>query len=132
MNSQYQAGKLLSPKVVKFLSAGVLNTVFGYAVYAALLYVGTPYLAALFLATIAGVIFNYFSFGRIVFNGLGSRYIFGKFIIAYSIIYGVNALLLHVLTRDFFFSPYMGQVICIPLGVVLSWILMNFWVYKND
>ena len=130
--SQLNVRNFLDPKLIKFLVAGVLNTVFGYSVYAGLLYIEAPYLIALFIATVAGVIFNYFSFGRMVFHGKNSWLAFGKFIIAYSIIYGVNAVLLQTLTKKFLLSPYLGQMICIPLSVVLSWVLMNYWVYKKD
>jgi putative flippase GtrA len=132
MNAPTLLGKFADPKIIKFLGAGLLNTAFGYAVYAGLLFFNAPYLAALFFATIAGVIFNYFSFGRMVFDGHGSWLVFGKFVAAYALIYGVNAALLSVLTDHFLLNPYLGQAICIPLSVLLSWILMNHWVYKND
>lgn len=123
--------KLSDPKIIKFLSVGVLNTVFGYAVYAALLFIKTPYLVALLLATAAGVVFNYFSFSRIIFQGQSSWFVFAKFIVAYSLIYGVNAALLRMFTLSFFLSPYVGQIICIPISVLLSWLLTNYWVYKK-
>lgn len=132
MRHRFDLGVLFESKIIKFLSAGLLNTIFGYAVYAVLLVINTPYLIALFLATVAGIIFNYFSFGRIVFNGLGSWFIFARFIFAYAIIYTVNAVVLWVLAEYFFINPYMGQILCIPIGVVLSWLIMNYWVYKND
>jgi putative flippase GtrA len=131
MSSSTLLGKFSDPKIIKFLGAGLLNTVFGYAVYAALLFLNAPYLAALFVATIAGVIFNYFSFGRMVFNGRGGWLVFGKFVAAYALIYGLNAVLLSGLTNYFLLNPYLGQVICIPLSVMLSWLLMNHWVYKK-
>jgi putative flippase GtrA len=85
----------------------------------------------LFAATIAGVIFNFFTFGRLVFYGRGFGFIFGKFFLAYVLIYGINAALLSILTKNLSLSPYLGQIICIPISVLLSWILMNYWVYKN-
>jgi putative flippase GtrA len=132
MSQRFDLGRFADPKIIKFLSAGVLNTVFGYSVYAVLLFIKFPYLLALFVATVAGIIFNYFSFGRLVFHGHGGWFVFGKFVIAYALIYGVNAALLRVFTIDFLLSPYLGQVICIPISVLLSWLLMNYWVYKND
>jgi putative flippase GtrA len=132
INNRSGSGRFDYPRLVKFLGAGVLNTAFGYAMYAALLFFNMPYLAALLLATVAGVVFNYFSFGRMVFNGYGGGLVFRKFVIAYLILYCVNAVLLGGLTRIFLLSPYLGQVICIPPSVILGWILMNYWVYKND
>jgi putative flippase GtrA len=132
MNRQVSTVGLFDPRIIKFLSVGLLNTVFGYAVYASLLFVDVPYLTALFVATVAGVIFNYFSFGRMVFQDHGGWFVFGKFVVAYGAVYVANATLLRALTKDFLFSPYVGQVICIPLSVLLSWLLMNYWVYKKD
>lgn len=131
MSREFFNRKLPNSRIIKFLSVGVLNTVFGYAIYAVLIFVNVPYLIALFAATAAGVIFNYLSFGRIVFHGHGGWFVFGKFVIAYALIYGVNAMLLKSLTKDFLFSPYVGQIICIPLSVLLSWLLMTYWVYKK-
>ena len=68
-NLRSGARVLANYRVIRFLGVGVLNTVFGYSVYAALIFAGLSYLIALFLSTIAGVVFNYFSFGRIVFFG---------------------------------------------------------------
>lgn len=132
MNHQFYLGKLFDLKIIKFLSAGVLNTLFGYFVYAALLFINLPYLVALFVATVAGVIFNYFSFGRIVFKGIGGWFVFIRFVICYTLIYAINAALLGVLTEYFLVNPYVGQVLCIPISVLLSWLLMNYWIYKND
>lgn len=131
MSLRFALGRLANPKIIKFLSAGILNTVFGYFVYALLLFIKTPYFIALFVATAAGVVFNYFSFGRMVFHGVSSWFVFGKFVVAYALIYGVNAVLLGVLMRDFQINPYIGQVMCIPMSVMLSWLLMNYWVYKK-
>lgn len=132
MSDRLRLGRFSDPKIIKFLGAGVLNTVFGYSVYAALLFIKTPYLIALFVATVAGVIFNYFSFGQIAFQRRGGWLVFTKFIIAYALIYSANAAMLRVFTDYFLLNPYLGQAICIPISVVLSWWLMNYWVYKND
>ena len=132
MSRKFFNRELPDPQIIKFLGVGVLNTVFGYAFYAMLIFVNVPYLIALLAATVVGVIFNYFSFGRIVFHGYGGWFVFGKFVIAYAVIYGANAALLRALTIDFLLSPYVGQIICIPLSVLLSWLLMTYWVYKKD
>jgi len=106
MNRQFSTVGLFDPRIIKFLSVGVLNTVFGYALYVILIFVNVPYLTALFVATVAGVIFNYFSLGRMVFDGLGGWFVFGKFVLAYGIVYAVNAALLRSLTiKIFFLAP---------------------------
>jgi putative flippase GtrA len=121
-----------SQTIAKFLGVGVLNTVVGYAIYAILVLVNVPYLAALLMATVAGVTFNYFSIGRLVFKSRGGLAIFGKFIAAYGVVYFVNAAGLEVAIKHFQSGPYIGQALCVPPSVILSWLLMNYWVYKND
>lgn len=119
-------------KAIKFLGAGILNTVFGYGVYIALLYVGMPYWLALLTSTIMGVVFNYLSFGRLVFNRNESWPVFGRFVVAYALIYCVNAMLLSLLINYLLINPYMGQITCIPICVAMSWIAMHYWVYKKN
>lgn len=109
-----------------------MNTLVGYSIYAGLIFIHLPYLIALLLATVAGVIFNYFSIGNLVFKAGGGWRVFAKFITAYVAVYLVNAALLSVLTNYLNISPYLGQVICILPNVATSWLLMNYWVYKND
>jgi putative flippase GtrA len=132
MNRQLNTKSLTNQRIAKFLGVGVLNTVFGYTAYAILIFINVPYLAALFTATVAGVVFNYFSFGRIVFYGRNGWSVFVKFVITYGVVYIANAVLLSALTEDFLLNPYAGQIICIPPSVLLSWSLMNYWVYKKD
>ena len=118
-------------KILKFLGVGVLNTFVGYAVYASLVMLNFPYLASLFLATVAGVIFNYFSIGRLVFRSKGGNNIFYKFIAAYAMVYAGNALLLQIVFESYSVGPYLAQALCIPPSVIASWLLMNHWVYKT-
>ena len=118
--------------IARFIGVGLLNTVVGYGIYGSLILLKMPYLAALLIATIMGVIFNYFSIGRLVFKARGGLIVFGKFIAAYSLVYGINATALDVLIKHFQFNPYMGQALCVPLSVLMSWLLMNYWVYKKD
>lgn len=131
MKNQSPSWRLSEPRIIRFLGTGVVNTVFGYGVYALLVFLATPYLAALLVATVAGVVFNYYTLGRIVFNDSGGRLVFLKFVVAYGAIYIVNAALLAFLTRAVFSSPYLAQVICVPPCVVISWLLMRYWVYKK-
>jgi putative flippase GtrA len=129
---QPELGRCRLKLIARFIGVGIINTVVGYVVYAILILSKAPYLVALLLATIAGVIFNYFSIGRLVFKVRGGLIVFGKFIAAYGIVYGINAISLDVLIKNFQFDPYIGQALCVPLSVLISWLLMNYWVYKND
>ncbi len=119
-------------KKIKFLIVGLVNTAFGYGLYSGLLFLDISYQIALLVATVVGIIFNYFTFGYAVFDGGNGFKIFGKFIAAYSFIYFSNISMLSVLIGWFYFNPYVAQLLCMPVGVLLSWILMNYFVFKNN
>ena len=131
MKIRFVLGRFCPPQIIKFLTTGILNTVIGNGIYAVLLFADIPYLVALLFATITGVIFNYFSYGYIVFNGYTGRLVLCKFTITYLIIFSLNAIGLSVLIRYFFLSPYAAQLICIPPNILLSWLLMKCWVFKR-
>ena len=131
MSSFNVYGILRNQRVRRFLAVGLLNTLFGYAVYAGLVFIGLPYLAALLLATIIGVTFNYFSFGRMVFKADGGWFVFGKFIVSYVIVYVINAVLLVILTEENYLNAYLAQGVCILPSAAIGWLLMNHWVYRT-
>lgn len=81
----------------RFLVVGGINTVFGYSVFALLTWLGLPYPAAIGLATIAGIAFNFQSTGRLVFGGARLNRV-PRFVAVYGVVYllnlaGVSALL---------------------------------------
>lgn len=123
---------LAGRRILKFIGVGALNTCVGYAVYALIVMVGFSFQVALFVATVLGVLFNYISYGRIVFKADNGFYPLVKFVVAYTIIYGFNAVLLYFIILAFSLNEYMAQAICLVPSVALSWLLMNFWVYKRS
>ncbi|WP_300442340.1 GtrA family protein [Zoogloea sp.] len=122
---------LIDSRVIRFLSTGVLNTAFGYLVYVAAVYFGAGYSRALLIATVMGVVFNYFSFNRLVFRGESGLFVFAKFVLAYCFVYAVNVFFLGWLIRESGLNPYYAQGLCVPPSVLLSWVLMNFLVFKK-
>ena len=68
MKWQLDKNWYLNQRIAKFISVGLINTLVGYAIYAILIAANISYFLALFVATIAGVTFNYFSIGRLVFK----------------------------------------------------------------
>ncbi len=79
----------LSIRFIRFLLVGGLNTLFGYGIFALFLLIGLHYTLAGFLATIAGVIFNFNTTGRLVFKRNKWGLIF-RFTSVYLITYLLN------------------------------------------
>lgn len=131
MKCKPHKGRYLNQKLVRFIGVGLINTLVGYSIYAILIAANISYFFALFVATIVGVTFNYFSIGRLVFKSSGGLVIYGKFIAGYGLVYLVNAIGLELIIKNLNANPYLGQALCVPPSVLLSWLLMNYWVFKR-
>ena len=80
---------LRSNRFLRFLVAGCLNTLFGFAVYSAAIVAGAPVWVALMVSLVAGIFFNFFSTGRYVFRDLALSRL-PRFVLCYLAAYGVN------------------------------------------
>ena len=120
-----------TPKPVKFLVVGAVNTVFGYSCYAGLLFIGLHYSLAALFGTLLGIAFNYLSTSRYVFNASSassSRVI--RFVLVYCLHYFINISCLWLLEQRGF-NPYLsGLILIIPMAIV-SYLLLNHLVYNE-
>jgi putative flippase GtrA len=119
------------PQPIKFLVVGAVNTVFGYSCYAGLLFIGLHYSLAALFGMLLGIAFNYLSTSKYVFNTTPaniSRVI--RFVLVYSLQYLLNVLCLWFLEQSGF-NPYIsGLLLIIPMAVV-SYLLLNYFVYNK-
>ena len=114
----------------KYLVVGGVNTLFGYSVFAICLFLGFHYSLAVLVATILGVLFNFQSYGRLVFQN-HSWVLLVRFILVYTIIYLVNILLLIVF--DLFLSNlYISGAIALPVVAYLGYFLNKRYVWKKS
>ncbi|MGP1514700.1 MAG: GtrA family protein [Bacteroidales bacterium] len=92
---------------IRFLFVGGINTIVGYTLFILCRWIGMERAIAVFVSTVLGVLFNYHSTGKIVFNHRGYNVIV-QFFIIYGIMYIINLAELHYLAKsgmyDFFFS----------------------------
>lgn len=120
---------MLTTQLFRFLAVGILNTLFGYSLYALLIYLGLEYTYALLFATIAGVLFNFHTIGRLVFQSRDKRLI-GKFFAVYAITFCGNLLLIKLMVR-FGLSAYLAGAFAIIPTTILSFLLNKFFVFKG-
>ena len=102
-----------------FLAVGVLNTIFGYGVFAGLIYINLHYTIAAFLATCAGVLFNFKTIGNLVFK-VNNNGLIGKFITVYIVLYLINILMLKILISMGISVYISGAVMILPLASILT------------
>lgn len=127
MNKFYK--KLLNNKVVRFFLVSGLNTIFGYGLFALLIYVGLHYALVTFITTVITLLFNFKTTGLLVFKNNKNGLIF-KFVGVSGIRYIVTVLFLAVF-KNFGINEYIGQAILIvPLGF-FGYFLNHFFVFNK-
>lgn len=116
-------------RLARFVAVGVLNTAFGYGLYALFVYLGAWPELALLVATVLGVLFNFFTTGRLVFRNSDNA-LFIRFAAAYAGIYVLNALAL----RGFVsagLGPFAAQAMLVPFSVGASFAIMRAFVFRE-
>lgn len=114
---------------IRFALTGVLNTLFGYGLFACLILLSLPSPLSLLVATIGGTLFNYFTVRRLVFaSNTDSR--LGRFVVAYAVIYALNCIALLAASRAGI-SPLSAQALLMFIFAVLSFILNKYFVFAE-
>ena len=115
-------------KGVRFVLVGVLNTLFGYLVFAGLTRLGWRDLVAVPVAYAAGIAFNFVTFGKLVFESLDRRHL-PRFILGYAGLYVCNVTGLRALAR-LGASAYVGQALLVIPLALLSYVINDRWVFR--
>lgn len=119
----------LRQRFIRFLLVGGLNTVFGYGVWAFLIFIGLHYMTATAIGTIIGILFNFKTTGCLVFRNHNNRLLW-RFLSVYGIVYLLNIALLRgfeLLNINLYIA---GLIILLPLAGV-SFFLMRCFVFKE-
>jgi putative flippase GtrA len=119
-------------RIARFIAVGIMNTAFAYAVFALLVLAGLRPQPSLLIATVLGVAFNFFSFGKLVFSRKSTPGAAGRFVVVYLVSYGMNASLLEVLIARMGLLPLVAQLICLPAVVALNYVLMRTFVFRTS
>jgi putative flippase GtrA len=122
--------RIIKKRFVKFILVGVLNTAFGYSVYALFIYVGMHYSLAVLIGTILGVLFNFKSTGRLVFK-VNNNALLVRFIGIYIITYVLNVAALGMFNFYHFDLYVAGFLLILPMAAV-SYVLQSRYVFKEN
>ena len=121
---------MLKKQIFNFILVGVLNTIVGYALYALFIYLGFEYILSVLFATILGVMFNYKTIGKFVFESKSKNSAI-KFILVYVIVFLVNISVIKVFKMNGFNDYIAGFFAIIPASIV-SFVLNKFYVFKGN
>jgi putative flippase GtrA len=112
-----------------FLAVGGMNTLVGYAFFVAFHAAGLAPVPAVICATVAGVLFNFLSTGRIVF-GSSRKSLLPRFVAVYAVQCAANLALLHGLLGAGF-SILFAEAIVMALLAVATYFAMKKFVFPN-
>lgn len=124
--------KILNNKITHFFLVSGLNTVFGYGLFALLIYVGLHYALATFITSVISLIFNFKTIGVLVFKNNKNILIF-NFVGVSAIRYVLTVICLYIF-KSYGINEYIGQAILIvPMGL-FGYALNHYFVFyeKND
>lgn len=80
--------KTTTREFIAFLLVGVINTIFGYSIFAACIYLGIAYTLATLISTVLGIGFNFITVGNFVFSNTNK-----KLILQFVCVYGLQYLI---------------------------------------
>lgn len=121
---------MLKREIINFIFVGILNTIFGYSIYALLIYLGLDYIWSVFLSTIFGIAFNYKSIGGFVFKERNKLSLI-KFVLVYIVLFLLNITIIKFLKLNGF-NDYMSGIFSIVLVSIVSFILNKLYVFREN
>lgn len=134
---KYFIKKIFSKQFIRFVFVAALNTAFGLFVnyvflfiFEHLLKLNHAYVVSNFLATIVSILFNFKTYGALVFKNKDNKLLF-RFLIATSFTYLCNISGIALLESTICQNNYVNlTVMAIPVGL-LNYVLYSFFVFKK-
>lgn len=118
-----------SHEFIRFVLIAGLNTAFGYGVYALFIWLGVHFSLATLLSTILGILFNFKTYGVIVFRNKNNQLIL-RFILVYGFLYLCNVASIAILKQMGLTSYLAGFIMLIPIGL-LGYFFNKRFVYNR-
>lgn len=116
---------------MRFLIAGGVNTLFGFAVYSICIVAGMAVWLALLAGMLSGTVFNFFTTGGYVFREL-SLTRFPRFVICYLLVYGINLMLIELISTWLSSKILAQAIITFPLALLSYFLMAHFVFYRSD
>jgi putative flippase GtrA len=115
-------------QLLRYYQAGVVNTVFGYGCYAALLWLGLDMFIAQLISHTLGTLFNYFTFSRYAFVGEAGSPM--RFVASYAGNYILSLAVLWALSQVIA-SPYIAGFLSIVVVSVINYVVLKRFVFRS-
>ncbi len=110
----------------RYYQAGIVNTVFGLALYSLLVWLGLNLFVAQLVAHLIGMAFNYLSYSRHVFRDAGPAK--ARFVLSYAVNYVLGLATLATVSL-FIASPYIAGIVTAFLVSVINYFALKHFVF---
>lgn len=110
----------------RYYQAGIVNTAFGFGLYAAFVALGLNMYLAQVVAHLLGMTFNYFTYSRHAFHDSDASKT--RFILSYAINYLIGLGALWSVSR-FIASPYLAGLIALIIVSLVNYLILKNWVF---
>jgi putative flippase GtrA len=114
---------------LRYVAVGGLNTAFGYFGYAVFVLAGAPIWLAVSSSTVLAILFNFFSYGGLVFGNTSHR-LLPRFVVFYACLGSLNFLLLRALIWGGL-GPLWAQALLLPVLAGVGFVGMRRFVFHR-
>lgn len=122
-----RGGRLDWWQVLRYYQAGIVNTMFGYGCFAALVWLGLDMFIAQLISHTAGTLFNYLTYSRYTFRSEGGS--LGRFVLSYAVNYLLSLGSLWALSLVVA-SPYVAGLLSIVVISVINFAILKRFVFR--
>jgi putative flippase GtrA len=112
-----------------FIAIGMLNTCFGYCIYAIVIFMGYQPALALLIGNSLGIAFNFLTFGKVVFKNFDWKRA-PHFLVIYGINYFANVWMLSAV-QHYIPSPYVAYLIVLPISVTFLYYSLRRFAFGS-
>lgn len=114
-------------QVLRYYQAGIVNTLFGYGSYAALVWLSLDMFVAQLVSHVLGTLFNYFTFSHYAFAGDAGSPL--RFVASYAVNYLLSLGVLWGLSRVIA-SPYLAGLVAIVIVSAINFVILKRFVFR--
>ena len=111
----------------RYYQAGIVNTAFGYGLYAVFIALGLNMYLAQIVAHLLEMTFNYFTYSRHAFHD--SDVSKGRFILSYAVHYLLGLAALWGASQ-FIVSPYLAGLVAVVVVSLINYLILKNWVFS--
>jgi putative flippase GtrA len=121
---------LTDRQFLRFVVAGVANTVFGFGTNIAAIMAGLPVWLAMLIGTVAGIAFNFLTYGGYAFRDMSAKRL-PRYLLGYAAVYAVGLAAFHILQLVVPGAIACQVLLVVPLAL-LSYLIMSRFVFRRN